>query len=119
MSWDRSEIVWISETCVVIDNLLIRMCSLGVFDEEVGAGEDASNIIEELYTADAGHAQQGSTEQEEMSNELDADILSGASAEAEILFILESFLTSEVIHESLKKELAKQFMKGRTEADSE
>lgn len=119
MRWDKNEIVRIGETFIIIHNLIIRMCTLGAFDEEVGAWEDASEIIDELYTEYVGLAEQGAAKQEGNGNGLDGDILSDASAEVERLFIFDSIMASEVLHNSLKRNLAKRFMQGSGEADTQ
>lgn len=41
--------VRISEKCVIIHNLLIKMSNSGTFGDEVGAGEDATTIIDEFW----------------------------------------------------------------------
>lgn len=119
MRCDKNEIFGISETCVIIHNLLIQMCPLGAFDEEVRAGEDASRIIEELCTSNGVFDEQGAAEQEGNWNGLDGEILSVASAEAEKIFILDSLMTNELLHNSWTTDLFNHAMQGSGEAGSD
>lgn len=101
MRWDKREIVRISETCVILHNILIRMMQKGAFDEEVGAGETASDIICELCEEEATFADQTRVEQEAVDEDIEGGVLSDEVAEADRLFLLDSILTNEGMHTSL------------------
>lgn len=112
MRWEKAKVVRISETRVIIHTFLNRMCQKRAFAEEVGAGENASEIREEMYEEKIMIMSESDMERRATEETMEAEVVADILAEADRLLILDWLLKNGPMNASLQQYLKTRFARG-------
>ena len=117
--WDKEEILMQSKVFCILQNLLGRMNQESHLVEDLGEEGDDFNIIVEMIAREQEKLDKREDEREKRDHDLHEEMVGQEGTElVEEMFLREAVLSSEEIHEAVKRELmfaAKRVFKGSLE----
>ena len=119
--WDKEEILMTTKVCCILHNLLVRMNQEGHFVEDLEAEGDDFNIILEMLAREQEELYMREHEREQRDHDLHNEMVGLEGTElVEEMFLREAELSSEEMHQAVKRELREKFATERVaQASSE
>ena len=113
--WDREEIIGISNTCVILHNLLIRMSQRGCFAEDIAEELEDIDIIGEMHAAEGARSATREEELQALQQER-AEVEASLDPEELVddLILRETELTSGELHDRLQRDFIARFASSST-----
>eukprot|EP00171_Calliarthron_tuberculosum_P002978 IDg2978t1 len=103
--WCKNDVVAVSETCVILHNMLVRMNEEGKFQSDAAEDGQGFNIVTELWDEEIARAQERDIEREEQHDAAEHVANEDGRIDLEALRIKESVLTSSIGFNALREEL--------------
>lgn len=108
MLWASDDVVSVSECCVILHNMLIRMWQRGEFEEDMEEGN--VDIVAELYEEELQRGVMSRQETMDTLEELRETQTENVTFDLEQMFVRETFYTSPVAYYDLQQELIQSFL---------
>ena len=104
--WFKKDVLAVSETCVILHNMLVRLNQEGIFQDEASEDGEVINLVTELYDEERSRGQEREVERTEQQQQ-DADGSEDWVSRLEELEIREGFMTSSAGFQALREDLTK------------
>ena len=103
--WNKKDVIAVSETYVILHNMLMRMNQDGPFQDEAAQDEEIVNFVTELYDLEWERATERRNESEMEQNNSAFQVDEDGLLDLEAFQIRESILTSSVCFQGLRDDL--------------
>jgi len=105
--WLKKDVLAVSETCVILQNIFVRMNQEGAFQEETSHEGESINLVTELYEHECGQAQQREIERKDQEEIATYKAENGGVLDMESMQIREGIMKSSNGFQALRDDLMK------------